>query len=119
MVGGCTTCDAGHYCPVGSIFPLPCPPGTVKPSTGGSSVYDCALPAAGTQATTWGNSNAAGDACKAGHYCPVGSFGQPFPCPAGTYTDATNAADITGCLSCPQSFACEEGTGGAVKAKLK
>ena len=66
-VGGCTTCTAGFYCPVGSVIPLPCPPGTVNPSTGKQYIYDWILPTAGTRATTWGNPNAAGDACTAGY----------------------------------------------------
>jgi len=117
--GDCITCDVGHYCPVGSIFPLPCPPGTINSATNKEYLSDCVLPAAGTQATTWRNSNTAGDPCTEGHYCPVGSFGAPFPCPAGTFFDSTTATQSSDCQPCTAGFACEEGTGGTYKAKLK
>ena len=115
----CSACTAGHYCPVGSIQEIPCPPGTINPNTNKQYISDCLLPAAGTQATTWGNPNSAGSACKAGHYCPVGSFGSPFPCPAGTFTDATDKTQSSDCTTCTAGFACEEGTGTGVKEKIK
>jgi hypothetical protein len=117
--GACSPCPAGFYCPVGSAYPTPCPPGTVNPSTNKQYIYECILPTAGTQATTWGNSNADGDACTAGHYCPIGSFGAPFPCPAGTFTDATNLVQSSQCTQCPATYACESGTGAGVREKLK
>jgi len=115
----CIACPAGFYCPVGSIHAIPCPPGTINSATNKQYIYDCLLPAAGTQATTWGNSAASGTACLAGHYCPVGSFGAPFPCPAGTFTDATDKTQSSDCTACTAGFACEEGTGAGVKEKLK
>jgi len=115
----CIICEAGHFCPVGSIIPTPCPPGTINPSTGKQYISECVLPAAGSQATTWGNSDATGAACTAGHYCPVGSFGSPFPCPAGTFTDDTDKVKADDCTACTAGFACEEGTGAGVKEKLK
>lgn len=91
----------------------------MNPNTGSQYLSECVLPAAGTQATTWGNSAATGTACKAGHYCPVGGFGSPFPCPAGTFTDATNLVEASQCTACPAGSVCEEGTGTGVKEKLK
>ena len=114
---GCTTCPAGHYCPIGSVSPIPCPPGTISSTTGKQYIYDCATPTGGTLATTWGNSAAAGSGCTQGHYCPVGAS-SPIACPAGTFTDLTNAAAVTDCSACTAGFACEEGTGGTVKEKL-
>jgi hypothetical protein len=116
---GCTACPAGYYCPIGSITPVPCPPGTLNPSTNKQYIFDCVTPAAGTQATIWGNSAASGDPCTAGHYCPVGSLGSPSPCPAGTFTDATNLIQASECTACTAGFACEEGTGAGVKDKIK
>lgn len=116
--GGCTACPAGFYCPIGAIVPVPCPPGTVQPSTNMIYIYDCLAPTAGTQATIWANSNSDGDACTAGHYCPLGGSGSPTACPAGTYTDSTTASSVASCLDCPAGYACEEGTGGTVKLKL-
>jgi len=101
----CTACPKGHYCPVGSVYPIPCPPGTVNPNLNKAYIYDCILPLAGSKATTWGNQNAAGDPCLAGHYCPVGSFGAPFPCPAGTFTDATDKVKAADCSPCTAGFA--------------
>ncbi|XP_029700281.1 zonadhesin [Takifugu rubripes] len=84
-VPNATPCPAGHYCPDGTIFPWPCPPGTMKNSLGGSSVEECQL-------------------CSPGHYCqqrgavePSGLCAEGFYCPEGQISDR------------PQQHVCSEG----------
>lgn len=48
------TCPRGHYCPVGTISPVSCPPGTLNDNKGGVSVADCSP-------------------CPARYYCPYRS----------------------------------------------
>jgi hypothetical protein len=117
-VGEWTPWPAGFYCPRGSAYQIPCPPGTVNPNQNAKSIFECSVPTAGKRATIWGNSNADGDPCLEGHYCPIGGFGAPFPWPAGTFTDATNLVQSSDCTQCPQGKACEEGTGANVREKL-
>ncbi|EDV25654.1 uncharacterized protein TRIADDRAFT_55968 [Trichoplax adhaerens] len=117
-------CDAGFNCPLGSVGPTPCEPGTYCP----------------------GQSNAA-IVCPAGYYCPAGSAdyktrpcnfryfcpeGSAAPltcdlgyqalntsglridndttceiCPAGYYNNAPGAQD---CLLCPGGYYCPQGS---------
>lgn len=49
--------------------------------------------------------------CAVGHYCPAGStMANEFPCPAGTYTDRTDAHDVRHCLPCPRGYTCAAGS---------
>lgn len=53
-------CQPGHYCPLGSIRPVPCPPGTLNIITSGASLTDCSPCPAGKYCETWGLSNYTG-----------------------------------------------------------
>eukprot|EP00960_Hanusia_phi_P034309 750985-Hanusia_phi.AAC.8 len=59
----CELCDAGMFCPEGSIIPIPCQAGSYCPA--GSSK---------------------GQACEGGFYCP-GNVSIPLECPPGTYCE--------------------------------
>lgn len=41
--------------------------------------------------------------CPTGHYCPEGTA-YPFPCPIGTYNDATYQDDPTDCKACDDGY---------------
>lgn len=41
-------CPKGTYCPMGTAFPQPCPPGYYSNSTGNTGIEDCLLCDAGT-----------------------------------------------------------------------
>lgn len=57
-------CPQAHYCPLGSVLPLPCPAGTYNNLTG---QFECSL-------------------CHAGYYCPESTSNYTkFPCPPGFY----------------------------------
>ena len=36
-------CPVGNYCPVGSVNPIKCPPGTFRSTEFGESLDDCAF----------------------------------------------------------------------------
>ncbi|MEQ2168328.1 hypothetical protein GOODEAATRI_013162 [Goodea atripinnis] len=64
-------CPVGHYCPAGSLTPVPCPAGSIRNATGtsfrGVSMQNCF-------------------ACPAGHYCSSDGLAIPSgPCSAGFY----------------------------------
>lgn len=81
-----TTCPAGYFCPIGSIAATPCPRGTYRDSTGGSSLTDCAD-------------------CPTGAYCPEASI-EPTLCPPGTYSSSTKIGNKKNCLKCTAGSAC-------------
>lgn len=111
-VGDCLPCEPGHYCPVASILPTACDPGTWNPFTGGSIITICqdclagwACPLPGMYEMRF--------SCSPGYYCPAGTVGATdSPCPAGTYTDANHTIQEADCLECPQGTHCSAGTGG-------
>lgn len=93
-------CPIAHFCPLGSVFPLQCEPGTYNPIIGQELCQPCP---AGFFCT--GNSTNIELVCPVGHYCPSGtSF--PEPCPAGTLNDLTGRSNISDCKSCPSGMFC-------------
>lgn len=106
--GGChglvgNICPLGHFCPLNSTHPTPCPGGSFSNSTG---LQEC-LP------------------CPSGFYCPVGAKdfkeydcpagyvcgpGQesPFalPCPNGTFSAQLNLREVSECTSCTPGMHC-------------
>lgn len=52
-----TVCPIGNYCPEGSIFTSPCPPGTYNIKTGLYDSRECT-------------------SCSAGYYCPFAGMSQ-------------------------------------------
>ena len=57
-------CAQGHYCPQGSAFPTPCPPGSFSAATQAASADTCSI-------------------CPPGTACTAGSIA-PTPCQPGT-----------------------------------
>ena len=84
-----STCPAGNYCPALSSTPTPCPAGTLRTGTGGSSLGDCGP-------------------CVAGSWCAAGAT-TPTACGLGTFLAATNGASATACASCPVGSFCAAG----------
>ena len=104
--GGASTqnqenCPAGHYCPTGTVFPVPCPEGQFKASDGQNT--GCDQCTAGQYCHKRGLTAPAGD-CLPGFFCPLGSKSpQENLCTAGTYSDATTGFAV--CANClPGTF---------------
>lgn len=48
--------------------------------------------------------------CQAGHYCPIRTeYATQYPCPAGTFTIATNLQAASACTQCPAGKWCDVG----------
>jgi len=77
------TCVEGHYCPLGTVTPIPCRNRTYSNVTGISRPSDCII-------------------CPAGNYCPKSST-VPTSCRRGTYSDGTGAAT---CIPCAAGWYC-------------
>ncbi|XP_047578782.1 neurogenic locus notch homolog protein 4-like isoform X2 [Lutra lutra] len=126
MAGG--PCPPGHFCPVGTGVPLPCPVGTFSDQMLLSMASEClSCPpghfcgASGLTAPSGpcspgyfclegasspipaGHSHQWGP-CPRGHFCPSGTS-HPQPCPAGSYSNLTGRAS---CFPCPAGYYCPE-----------
>jgi hypothetical protein len=118
-------CEEGYYCPLGSSFQIPCPPGTFNPDVKQSSVSACGSCTQGYYCGTSGLSEEEGLCnegfyceagsktgrpstayCDVGEYCPEGAY-STTPCPAGTYQDNTHQGS---CKDCPIGHYCEQET---------
>ncbi|XP_049323141.1 zonadhesin isoform X1 [Astyanax mexicanus] len=114
-------CPPGHYCPRGTPVPLPCLPGTLRPSVGGSSLEDCLACPSGYFCELRGliqpsgrcsegyycpggqnSSRPAEHRCRAGHYCEEGSISDRA-CPVGSYQPLEG---LQRCEVCPAGFFC-------------
>ena len=76
-------CPAGFYCPQGCTQPIPCPPGTLRNTSGGRSALDCAP-------------------CPENNYCP-----SPFiqiPCPNNTFSNIGSSSRAQ--CYCVEGFHC-------------
>ncbi|KAJ9462458.1 Cytadherence high molecular weight protein 2, partial [Diplonema papillatum] len=102
-------CPLGHYCPTQSTTPLPCDNGWHQPSTTQEVCLRC--PAGyfcdadnfcpTTNYTT-------PEACPPGYYCPIEtSFATEFPCPKGTYSNATHLESRSQCTPCDPGYFCD------------
>jgi hypothetical protein len=73
-LAGCLACPSGSYCPAGSVFPTPCPPGTyhdgltVPTELGAES--ECKKCPAGYACPRYGNRAIDYVMCLPGYYCP-------------------------------------------------
>lgn len=124
-------CPAGHRCPIGSSYPIPCSVGTYQNQTGQSTCEDCPagkycdetgiatntvldakLCAAGHYcqgATTVEKpirTAHSGSSCASGKYCPTGTATE-IVCPGGTYDKRKG---ISQCMTCPKGYYCPEGS---------
>ena len=119
-VSKCKSCNAGHYCPVGTAEQIPCEAGTYNPDKEKFDPSDCLSCLAGKACTKAGLANP-DLPCSAGYYCPGGNHARAqteYACPAGTYTDHQNLTHVDQCQKCPATKACPAGTGGLQQAPL-
>ncbi|XP_032959940.1 signal peptide, CUB and EGF-like domain-containing protein 1 [Rhinolophus ferrumequinum] len=121
-------CPPGHFCPLGTGMPLPCPVGTFSDRMFLSMASECLACPSGhfcrrsgltapsgpcspgyfclagvTSPTPTGHSEQGGP-CPRGHFCPRGTS-LPQPCPAGSYNNLTGQAS---CFPCPAGYYCPE-----------
>ncbi|XP_069804021.1 uncharacterized protein [Dendropsophus ebraccatus] len=120
-------CPIGHYCPEGTLSPKPCPVGTLKNTTGGSSVDSCVPCYAGYFCASVGLSSPTG-LCSAGFFCPgnftstsptaflcpkghfcIAGSPYPIPCPTGQHQPNTGSHS---CTPCQPGFYCQEAVAG-------
>ncbi|KAM9299008.1 uncharacterized protein PAF06_016002 [Gastrophryne carolinensis] len=120
-------CPPGHYCPEGTPSLRPCPIGTLKNATGGSSLESCVPCYAGHFCASPGLSSPTGLCaagfycpgnftstsptaflCPKGHFCPPGSS-HPTPCPTGQFQPNTGSHS---CTPCQPGFYCQEAVAG-------
>ncbi len=59
-------CPTGHYCPVGTVTPQGCPPGTYNSATRRQALSDCQNCTAGYYCPEW-NQTYIGSQCQQGH----------------------------------------------------
>ncbi|KAL7831753.1 hypothetical protein AOLI_G00293010 [Acnodon oligacanthus] len=123
-------CPAGYYCPEGTRHPrqYPCPLGTWSNIVGAQNLSACWPCPAGLFCNNTGliqptgvcaagfycvsgaktsipEDGVTGNRCPAGYFCPQGCT-SPQPCPDGTYSNSTGAAE---CSDCPPGWLCLEG----------
>ncbi|KYO38996.1 hypothetical protein Y1Q_0022586 [Alligator mississippiensis] len=92
-------CPPGHFCPNGTSYPIPCPPGSYSSSLGLAAEDQCQLCPAGRYCNRAGLSDLSqASLCSAGYVCLEGSSG---PCPSN---------GLHG-YRCPSGFYCPTGTG--------
>ncbi|ETO67181.1 hypothetical protein F444_15794 [Phytophthora nicotianae P1976] len=119
-------CPPASYCPEGTASAIPCPVGSFRAGTGGTSLVSCSLCPGGKHCSLTGLtapsgscnpgyyciSNAStptptddvtGAICPAGFYCPE-ACSAPLKCSAGTYA-AGKGQDI--CDECPMGYFCD------------
>lgn len=89
------TCSTGYYCPTGTGVQIPCPAGTYRGTTGGTSESSCTKCSEGTY------SAGGASICK---FCGIGTYqdlkGQSSckTCPDGTTTNGTGKTDSSDCI---------------------
>lgn len=102
-VGG-GLCPAASLCVAGASSPSPCQNGTYWPFPG-QGVACATCPAGywcGLGFTTYNAS-----VCVPGHFCPPATaFATQFPCPRGTYSNASGLQSASQCIPCPAGAYC-------------
>ena len=111
-------CPVGHFCPVNSSYPEPCPPGTYLGTRGNKKIDDCLQCPPGQFCEGYGLESPTGHCsarfycpggqnsstpneliCPAGHHCVEGSH-QPARCDPGYYQDIANWPEFLQTVSC-------------------
>jgi hypothetical protein len=115
----CITCPAGHYCGEGTATPTKAPKGFYQPNSGTSDSTDLYICPGGFHCPDEAMANYKGNPCSIGHYCPAGSEKpDQVKCPAGTYGDRIDLANVVDCKPCPAGYYCAEGTSTIIDAML-
>ena len=103
---GAVPCSRGHFCPDGSGWQQPCPPGEYQSREGESSCDTCPE---GSYCDPYesGSGVIEPEDCPAGYYCRPGTtFKYEFPCPIGTFRAAVGAQDENECENCTPGHFC-------------
>ena len=115
-------CPKGHYCPPGTVLPLPCLPGTFSDVAGLATAEECTPCTNGMFCVDFGLTEPSGF-CLEGYYCPVGAVNStdtlcpagyycingstlPTPCPAGTFSTLFGLTSRNECSPCPSGYYC-------------
>lgn len=96
----CTVCPSGSACAIGSTGSKACSPGTFSNQEGGG---ECSRCSAGTYQDAEGQTSC--KACEEGSYCSEGAAAA-LPCPASTFSAATNLTSPSECTPCPLGHSC-------------
>ena len=102
-----TDCPAGSYCPAGTSkgYEIACPAGTYSNRTRLKGPEECTPCPPGFFCN--GGTTTISGTCSKGYYCPSKtSTATSFPCPAGTYSSATDLFDATQCTPCAPGYYC-------------
>ena len=95
-------CPIGHFCLKGSSFPLGCPKGTYNNRKSQSKCEECCEGYFCLE-----NSTKCEYQCPKGHYCPNSTkYAENYPCPIGTYNNATGRTSINDCILCDPGKYC-------------
>ena len=96
-------CPVGHYCPVGTTEPIPCPAGNYSGSEGNSICDHCP---AGYYCTE-GSSAYDDKPCPTGYYCPFGTeYDKQYSCPRGFFNDQLYGQSLLNCKPCTSGDFC-------------
>ena len=88
-------CQTGRFCPTSTAIAggMPCPAGTYNPMLGSTGPANCTVCPPGYFC---GSGASAPTQCAAGYFCPSGTVsGTSWACPAGTYSTALGAVDVS------------------------
>ena len=91
-------------CGTSSMAPTPCAAGYIAPTKGASTCDGCE---GGTFQPDVNGTTCR--ACQGGGYCPEGASAV-LPCPAGSYSNATNLNSDAKCKPCPAGSSCGTGS---------
>ena len=96
-------CPTGKYCPLGSIEPLGCAPGSYQGEVQQPACDPC------PERFYCGTNTSIPVPCPPGMFCPGNTtYASEFQCPPGTYSNATHLASVDECLPCPAGWYCGE-----------
>ena len=130
---GNAICPDGHYCPIGSEYPTPCPPGTYNTESGRSEPTFCFEIDNGRYISTEGtNDPDAASVCDDGFYCQLGAKtarpndtytngrpctkghmcieGNQIACGVNEATFQNNDGQFD-CTICPEGYSCSSNVG--------
>lgn len=97
-------CPPGKYCPIGTVQPLGCPPGSYQDESGKTYCKPCPPGYYCYQNTT----TYIPYRCPQGHYCPLNTTHPfQFKCWPGTYNPYTLQTNSSACLPCDPGKYCQ------------
>lgn len=99
--GGVTgdVCPLGHYCPVGTGTPVPCPAGSYTNTTQNAQCLVCPAGMFCTNGQT-------PELCPLGFHCPAGTGSDWQSCPPGTFGASLGLQNVTECSQCTGGYYC-------------